>query len=308
MQFINKLTLYLTSGLFMLFAFSYCTCESKSDQSKTQQEIVDTAINDKQLVDDFEKSKFIFYSLPSPVETAMLIKRAGGGFDQDLLNEPGNASRYNSNLKMALNLGIYTANMSYASLFDQAQHTVNYMGTCRNLAGNLGILELIDEETIRRLEENMNNRDVVIDIISETFMNSNAYLTEQNRPAIAAMVLTGGWIEGLYIATSLTGGDIDNNSELVDRIVYQKLSLNTLLSLLETHKSDPDISYLIDRMESLQEYFNVMSIVSKSDIEAETNPEEKITIIRSQSEVEVTPEAFRELCNKVREIRSEFIS
>ena len=33
----------------------------------------------------------------------------------------------------------------------------------------MGISDAIDEETMKRLEQNLNNRDVVMDIISETF-------------------------------------------------------------------------------------------------------------------------------------------
>ncbi|MFW6202716.1 MAG: hypothetical protein ACOC30_00295, partial [Marinilabilia sp.] len=161
-------------------------CKSGSEQkdsqeSETEEEIEESVPVEERLIEDFQKSKMIFYSLPSPLETAMLIKRTGAGFDPDILNPLENRSRYNTNFKMALNLGIYSADMSYASLFDQTQITIEYMGNARELADELGIMEAVDEETIQELEENMNNREVVMNIISETFMNSNAYLSENNR-------------------------------------------------------------------------------------------------------------------------------
>ncbi|TCO09103.1 hypothetical protein [Natronoflexus pectinivorans] len=292
----------------LLSSFFSCTCQQQRDRSAEEEEIIRSVIVDEQLLEDFAKSKMIFYSLPSPLETAMLIKRAGAGFDVDLLNPLSNINRYNTNLKMALNLGIYSANMSYSSLFDQTQSTLNYMNNSRKLADNLGILEAIDEETIRRLEENMNNREVVMDIISETFMNSNAYLTEQDRPAIAAMVLVGGWIEGLYIATQLTNGSLDTNPELIDRIVYQKLSLNTVLNLLDSYKENPDISYLIDRMNELRVIYDDVKIITTSNVEAETHPDKRMTILRSEAETFISKETFRKLFEKVAEIRNEFIS
>lgn len=290
------------------FLFSSCTCQKQKEQQSKEKEIIRSVSIDDQLLDDFNKSKLIFYSLPSPLETAMLIKRAGATYDPELLNSLGNISRYNTNLKMALNLGIYSADMSYSSLFDQTQSTLNYMGNARQLAERLGVMEAIDEHTIRRLEENMNNRDVVMDIISETFMNSNAYLTEQDRPAIAVMVLVGGWIEGLYIATQLTNGSLDSNPRLVDRIVYQKLSLQTVLSLLESHQSNPDISYLIDRMQELKDIYDEVKIVTTSNVQAETHPEQGMTILRSEAETFITKETFKKLVTKVQEIRSEFVS
>lgn len=154
----------------------------------------------------------------------------------------------------------------------------------------------------------MNNREVVMDIISETFMNSNAYLVEQDRPAIAVMVLVGAWVEGLYIATQLTNGSLEANPELIDRIVYQKLSLTTVINLLESHRSNPDISFLIERMNELKMIFDEIKIVTVSDVEAETHAEQKITILRSEAETFITNDTFNRLLEKIREIRTEFVS
>ncbi len=294
-------------SIVLVFGLLYsCTCQNQKKQQSEESEIIESV--DEQLMDDFNRSKLIFYSLPSPLETAMLIKRAGASYDPDLLNDLENLSRYNTNMKMALNLGVYSADMSYTSLFDQTQNTLKYMGASRKLAEQLGIMGAIDETTIRRLEENMNNREVVMDIISETFMNSNAYLTENDRPTIAVMVLVGGWMEGLYIATQLTNGSLEDNPRLVDRIVYQKLSLQTVLSLLENYQDNADISYLVDRMEELKSIFDEIRIVTTSKVEAETIPEKQMTIIRSEAETFMSNEVFDKLINKVIEIRSEFIS
>jgi len=96
------------------------------------------------MLDDFNKSKLIFYTLPSPLETAMLIKRSGAVYDEDLLNPVTSVNQYQTNLKMALNLGIYSADLSYASLFDQTQTTIQYIGVAKKLADGLGILQAID--------------------------------------------------------------------------------------------------------------------------------------------------------------------
>ncbi len=304
-RIVNGFVYLITIALISSLVYS-CTCQSQKKGKSEESAIIGSV--DEQLLEDFNKSKLIFYSLPSPLETAMLIKRAGATYDPDLLNDLENLSKYNTNLKMALNLGVYSADMSYTSLFDQTQNTLKYMGASRKLAEQLGILGAIDETTIRRLEENMNNREVVMDIISETFMNSNAYLTENDRPTIAVMVLVGGWVEGLYIATQLTNGSLDKNPRLIDRIVYQKLSLQTVLSLLDNHQNNSDIRYLTGKMEELKAIFDEIRIVTTSKVEAETIPEKQMTIIRSEAETFMSNEVFERLIKKVVEIRNEFIS
>ncbi len=290
----------------MLFVSS---CGSDSSQKKKESEISSEAaknLNEKAM-EEFNKSKLIFYSLPSPLETAMLIKRAGAVYDEDLLNPIDNLNKYTTNLKMALNLGIYSADLSYTSLFDQTQSSVKYMANAKKLADGLGILNAIDENTIKKLENNMNNRDVVLDIISETFMNSNAYLSEENRPVMAVSVLIGGWIEGLYIATKLTNGSLVNNKKLIERIVYQKLSLYTVMNLLAEYQGNEDADYLQSKMKELKVIFDQVKIRNTSKVEASTDVKNKVTTIKADSEVDISQEVFNKLLKKVDEIRTEFI-
>ncbi len=290
------------------FLFNACVSDGKKKQGSDEDKIIESAKVDEKLVGDFNKSKLIFYSLPSPLETAMLIKRAGATYNEDLLNPVDNVNKYTTNRQMALNLGVYSADLSYTSLFDQTQSSIRYMANSKKLAEGLGIINAIDENTLRKLEENMNNRDMVLDIISETFMTSNAYLTENDRPTIAVMVLVGGWMEGLYLATRLTNGSLENNKRLIDRIVYQKLSLYTVINLLEDYKDNADIQYLLSKMNELKVIFDQVKIVNTSKVEAETNEEEKVTTIKADSETYISKDVFEKLMEKVEEIRSEFIA
>jgi Asp-tRNA(Asn)/Glu-tRNA(Gln) amidotransferase C subunit len=271
--------------------------------------LADTAKVDEKLMEGMDKSKLIFYSLPSPLETATLIKKTGVSYNADILNPLDNISRYTTNKQMAINLGVYSADLSYSSLFDQTQTSIKYMSNAKKLADGLGIMEAIDENAVKRLEENMNNRDVVMDIISESFMNSNTYLSENDRPALAVMVLVGGWVEGLYLATTLTNGSVDNNQRLIDKIIYQKLSLSIVLNLLESYKDEnADINALYAKMNELKVIYDQVKIVNTSNVEAETNAEQHVTTIRADSETFMSKEVYEMLCQKVKEIRTEFIS
>jgi hypothetical protein len=75
--------------------------------------------SDAAVYENIKQAEKIFYTLPSPLESAMLIKSAGAVFDEDLLNPVDNTRNYNTNKSMALNLGIYTCDLSFASLYDQ---------------------------------------------------------------------------------------------------------------------------------------------------------------------------------------------
>lgn len=154
-----------------LLALVYACSPEGSRRDRLNVEMPDR-VSDEEAKVGVQAARQIFYSLPSPLETAMILKRAGAKYNEELLNPVENVSRYSTTRSMALNLGIYSTNLSYASLFDQTQASIRYMSASKKLAEGLGILNAIDESVIQKLEENVNNRDVIMDIISETFLNT----------------------------------------------------------------------------------------------------------------------------------------
>lgn len=283
-------------------------CSSQGGTKKTDEVTVDQSEIDTKAVKDLSQVKNIFYSLPSPLETAMLIKTAGAKYNEELLNPIRNVDNYNTSKSMALNLGIYTTDLSFASLFDQTQTAIKYMGNAKKLADKMGILDAIDNNTIARLEENVNNRDVIMDIISETFMSSSAYLSDANRKGQAAIVLVGGWIEGLYIATQLVGNASIKDNKLVQRIVDQKYSLDIVMHLLDSEevKDNPDIASVKNEMVELKKIFDKITI-TPSKIEPVYDKNTKVTTLKSRSTVDISTDTFKELTNKVKATRSNFI-
>lgn len=299
----SKKILLLTAIAAMAVLAISCKCNRESEpmlQVSQEQGAADSA-----LVSSIESVKQIFYSLPSPLETAMILKRSGATYNEELLNPIENASKYNTTKSMALNLGIYSTDLSYASLFDQTQATIKYMTVSKKMAEGLGILNAIDNSVIEKLEENINNRDVILETISETFLNTNSILEEDDRVAVGSIILVGGWIEGLYIATSLVEDINKVDNEMVDRIIDQKLSLQTVLKLLEQSNSNADVRELYSDMLELEKVYNDVKI-TVSDVKVIQDGKSKVATLKSKNVTTVSPEAFKELKTKVIELRKKY--
>jgi hypothetical protein len=207
---------------------------------------------------------------------------------------------------MALNLGIYTCDLSFASLYEQTQLIIDYMNAAKKMADGLGILKAIDQATIDKLEENINDSEVIMEIVSETFMNSNSYLEENGQPAMSAIVLLGGWFEGLYISTQLVDMKDFNSNKLVSRIIDQKLSIDILMKLLDSSKGDVSVDELIIQVQRLKLIFDKISITT-SKVRPEFDKASNTTILKSEIKTNMTPEVFKELATTVAEIRSTFV-
>ena len=296
----STLTAFLIAGLMAAGCGSGNQEASEIDVNKDElnQDI-------KDLKNDLNSTKKIIFSLPSPLETAMLLKSAGATYDESLLNPVNNASKYTTNKKMALNLGIYTTDLSFASLYDQTQTSIEYMNASKEMADRLGILDVFNDSTLQRLEDNINNRDVIMDIISETFMSSTAYLKENNRAAVSTIILIGGWVEGLYISTELVNQTSFDNNKLVDRIADQKLTLEIVIKIIEKYSYHEDVASLLVSMKEIKEIYDKVEIRTSKNKAVEDS--DGVTVLQSNSKISITPEIFDELSSKIKSIRKNFV-
>ncbi|HRH69541.1 MAG: hypothetical protein JNL43_14940 [Flavobacteriales bacterium] len=200
------------------------------------------------------KTKKIFYSIPSPMETAALLKKAGAEYNSKILNDVKNVDKYTAASQQALNLGVYGADLSYASVFNHTQESMFYTSCSRKLADRLGVMSAFNDSTLELMQANMNDRDALLDIISETYWNVDAYLKENGRDNISALMIAGGWVEGLYIATQVSA--TNDTPDLRQRIAEQKLSLNDLVGLLGSYEvEDARLTAVMADMKALQALF-----------------------------------------------------
>jgi len=291
--------LLVTLGL--VVGIASCNSSDKKETSTQSAEEQEQA-QKEQIVKDVKK---VMYSLPSPVETTLLLKKAGAGYEEALLNPTSNANKYNTDKQKALNLGVYGADLSYASIFEQDQTIMQYMNVSKKLAIGLDLLAAIDQSIIDRLEANHDNRDSVIRIISETFLNSNSTLKEDNRPEMAALILAGGWVEALYLATQLTK-DVVKDKDLVERIVEQKLSFGEMEKLLGVYTDNPDIAEVLTQLQPISQAFNAIEIV-KSGIETITDEETGSTVLKSTQKINISQAQYEALKLAAANLRNSFI-
>lgn len=216
----------------------------------------------------FETAKQIFYSLPSPVETAMIIENTDVEFSDDYILPTKAVDLYETSTEQAINLGVYSADLSYLTMFSQTQYSIEYLTVCKKLSEELGIMNVIGDSVMTEIQNNLKNRDQVMNIISEQFMNVNAYLEENDRGISATLLVYGGWIEGLYLSVVLVGNNVDNNPQLIQMIYDQKISLDDLISLLELYEENDEISgYLIELNELKMIYDKISHPVLQEDFD-----------------------------------------
>ncbi len=248
-----------------------------------------------------EAIKKIFYTIPAPMEMASLIQSSGADFDADLLNDVDNVENYMTQKSQALNLGIYGANLSYTTMFERSKESLFYLSTVKQLADDLGASNIITDNLISRVDSNKENKDSLLNIVSDTFWSLNAKFKEDDMEDVSALVIAGGWIEALHLATNHAEG----NAPLRQRIAEQKYSLNDLIKLFATYENQENLSEVMADLDQLQQVFSEIEI-NKEKTETSTD-ENGTMVIGGASSVTMSDETLAKVKDSVAAIRAKYI-
>jgi hypothetical protein len=251
------------------------------------------------------KTRNIFHNIPSPMETAALLKKAGAEYDKDILNDVKKVDNYMAASEQALNLGIYGADLSYASVYNNTQESMLYTSCVQKLAKKLDVSNAFNEEVVGRMEKNRNERDSLLNIISEAYWNVDAYLKENQRDHISALMMAGGWLEGLYIATRVTS--MHDTPELRQRIAEQKLPLKDLIELIATYSTDdPAVANVLTDLKALEGLF--AEVVSPGGASTVTQ-ENGVTVIGGTAPTAALTDAqLKALSEKTASVRDAYVN
>ncbi len=256
---------------------------------------------------DDEKLKGV-HGLPSPIQIAATIKRSGINYDATVLNPTDNASNYSNNYKKSLNVGVYGADLGYAALYDQTQDAINYLNTVKSLADELGIIGAFERNTLDQVQENLGNQDKLLEIVTNAFFESDRYLQQHKRNKASALILAGGWVEGLYIACNMIKNQKDEN--IITRIGEQKITLGILMTLLGQFEDDAEVSSLTASLNDLKTVFDQVDITYEYNPggNSETDAKDASTTILTKSIVTVTDDQLATITEKVGTIRATVIN
>ncbi len=291
----------------ILALFTACGSEKKSDEQAFL-EGLDTAKTEGPSISEGVIGD-ILQRIPSPLEISVLLKESGKKYNSSYLNSPDNISKYNSNYKKALNLGVYGTDLGYTNIYEQNQDGVKYMSSIKTLADGLNIGQFFDIETIGRLATNSKNLDSLLLITTQNFNSINHYLQSQNRSNLSVLFLTGGWVEALNILCEVAAAN-PSNKELQETIGEQKIILENIMLLLSFYKdTDQNMASLLADMEELKKLYDKVNITytySESTFEIIDG----VMVIKdnSSSTIQITQEDIASIKALTSSIRNKIIS
>jgi len=288
----------IVGAMFLTVGIVGCSEDPETDSNVVDQEVLDL---DGSLNTVFDGKIF---SIPSPVQTAYLIKDLDLSFDDSMLNENNNVSNYVTEYDQALNLGVYGADLGYVSIYEEKGAAMRYLASIKKLTGSLGLESAFDSNFISRFEKNSENQDSMVVLMSDAFSKADNFLKKSDRKAVSALVLAGGWIESLYFSTELNNKK--STDKMLRRIGEQKQTLTTLIDLLTEYNDEGKIDALIAELKDLLTTFEKIDLKYEY-VAPETNTKDKITKLTHRLTVNVSSEVLAEIRSKITSIRNNII-
>ena len=213
------------------------------------------AKSDSITVSEISKNvKEVVYPLPTPFEMTRMLNEMGARYVLASLNPVDKADKYFTEKSKAVNLGVYSADLAYAATYDQKQDVKLYSKALKKLIDQLGINIDYSAMLSDEFKEKLNNKDTLVKVISNTLAGTYKYLNDKSNPDLAVMMVSGMWVELMYISTHISE-DTYHNSGIVKMVIGQKDSYVKLMKLLESRHANPEIKQVEDKLLILKPIF-----------------------------------------------------
>jgi len=238
-----KIISSITLGTALLF--SACGETEVINNHVTTDPVVDTTILvDAELTNGLSFNPAIKYKVPTPADLFMALDNTGANANFDHMNDPKRSGDYDDKRSKAMNLGVYIADLGYASNFDYGADIVKYLKAVDDLMGDLNITGAMDQELKDKLSSLIasGSRDSLSSLTSEPFYKAYDYLEKNERKAALRLIVAGGWIEGLYLITNMV--DVyDADNAVIQEVANQALSIESVMGFLNEMVEDPQVLF-----------------------------------------------------------------
>jgi hypothetical protein len=243
--------------------------EKKEKDQKSQIELnqVDTVLN------EIEKN---VYPLPTSAEVIRMLSELEVGYILGITNPVENSRKYLTSASKASNMGVYGADLSYATLYNIQQEIINFLDAIRSLANELNMSKIYDESLYDKIKLNFDNRNELVNILSDAFSKTYAYLNENDQQTYALLVVGGAWVEGMYLTTHVSEAayQVAGISKV---LIEQKESFDLFIDLTKPYLEDANIKDFINKLEPIKKVYDGLttSLTNKNIIDI-TNAIEKV--------------------------------
>jgi hypothetical protein len=194
------------------------------------------------------------YPLPTSADVIKMLTELEVGFQFGITNPVENVKKYFISSTRAINLGVYGADLSYSTLYNQEQKVIEYLEVIRSLANELNMSKIYDQEMYTKIKDNFDNRDELVGILEKAFNDTYAFLAENDQQASALLVVGGAWVEGMYLTTHVSEAAYQVAG--ISRVLLdQKESFDTFLEITAPYMNEPSVADFVKKLDPIKKVY-----------------------------------------------------
>ena len=282
------------------------SCKSGGQEKNATVEIPDSVLNQGIEISE-EVMQDIVQNISSPVEMAAMIKDLGVPYSIKYISSTNRVGNLTTSYQQSLNLGIYAADLGYLNMYNKTTAVIDYLTAIKTLSDQIKVGQFFDFTTLKRLATNSKNLDSLMYISVHSFNQMDKYLHSNNRTNLSTLIVTGVWIEGLYLGTQVY--KLSPDKQLSDRIGEQKLTLDQLVLVLDKFKKDKQYEKLLNELMVLKDLYKSVVITYETGEPEMVEENGMLTIVQhDKSIVNMTPEQLTSIINATEQVRNRLIS
>ncbi len=245
----------------------------------------------------------IVKNIASPVEMAALIKSMGVPFTSKHLATTDNPEQIISAYSQAFNLGVYGADLGYINMYQKKSMVLEYVRTIKKLADQLNVGQFFDFALLKQLAQNSQNLDSLMYISVRSFNQVDDYLRCNNRSSISAVIISGAWLEGLYLISKIAEGKA--SEKLKQAIGEQKIILDQLMLILKNFQQEEYVNTLVDEISTIKTEFDKVKVTIEVGEPESVVKDGKLTIIQNEkSVIHMSDVLLERIINKTEKVRN----
>lgn len=285
----RKLNLLSIAASLVLFI----ACQSSQPTSETTLE--------EQLNDFAKEVEKVLPNISSPAEIATFIEMTGAEYVPEIVADTANLPNYIGDADIAaLNLGIFTSDLSYTTTFKQSEQSLATLKACQILANDLGMGYTYLSAILNRFSGEITDEDSLVMYLEKETGMVNENFKDTDRHRLYTAFVAGFIIENLYIVTEIIATYPDDLlpadakalvlREMIMVVLDSENNLTNLIAEIESVLTPEDSGVLVDELKDLKasldkvNFKEIAAIENPADIlknEVLLEVTEKVAIIRA---------------------------
>jgi len=269
MRLNNVLKILPVIGIAIIFLFAGESCNNQNKNKFAEVEI-------KKDIEEY------VYPLISAFDVTNMLSEIEASYIVDITNDAENVEKYFTEQSKAVNLGIYTADLAYATTYNQKADVQSFFKTIEILVNELDLTAALSKKVADDIEKNLDNTEVLVDLITHLSQDAYSYLNKQGRAELSYLVLAGTALEGLYLTTHISENTFQN-PKIIETILYQKNPLLKLEKLMEPYRGTELSGIVYQTVKSINEIYALEESTSAITVEQVEQLTRLINKAREQS-------------------------